>query len=193
MSTVNLQNVPGDQMVLSSQEAKPQGRQSQRAGPLAQLKLGFKGHRKRSCICWTTHVQCCSSSPTALPVRASASIPHDKSERWPWISKNRRSATRKLAVSSDTFLWVYSDILQTYTGKSCGVHSPLSQSPGDQRIDCTAGCPSIQWGSGVSTHHHSESWHSLSTLDLLIIPFPPSFQQALEENKNYWKRGRLKP
>lgn len=80
MSTVNLKNVAGDQVPLSSQEAKPRGRQSQCAAPLAPLKLGFKGHRKRSCICWTAHLQCCSSSPTALPVRASACIPHDKSE-----------------------------------------------------------------------------------------------------------------
>lgn len=177
MTTVNLQNVPGDRVPLSSQEANPRGRKSQCAGPLAQLKLGFKGHRKRSCICWTTRVQCCSSSPTAFPVRTSASIPHNKSERWPWVSKNRWSTTRKLAVSSHTFLWVYSEILQTYRGASCGVHSPLSQSPSDQRIDCTAGCPNIQWGFGASTHHHSESWHSGSTLDVLIISFPPFFNK----------------
>lgn len=193
MSTGNLQNVAGDQVPLSPQEAKPWGRQSQCAAPLAQLKLGFKGHRKRSCICWTTHLKCCSSSPIALPVRASASIPHDKSERWPWVSKNWWSTTRKLAVSSHTFLWVYCEILQTYRWESCGAHSPLSQSPGDHRTHCTAGCPNIQWGFGASTHHHSKYWHSASTLYLLIVSFPPSFQQDSEENKNYGHRGRLEP
>lgn len=148
--------------------------ESQSASLLAQLKLASKGTGKWAAF--TEQYMYSAVPPLPLLYLLSASIPHCKSERWPWVSKNRWSTIRKLAISSHIFLWVYSKILQTYRRESCGIHSQKAQVITESTALLAVPVFSEDLRPPPTT---TQSPDTASTLDLLIISFPPFFSTSL--------------
>lgn len=186
MSTVNPQNVQWTKCLWAHRRPNPEAGRFSVQVPWHSWNWASKGAGKGAAFAEQHMYNVAPPLPWLYLL--SASIPHDKPERWHWVSKNRWSTPRKIAISSHTFLWIYSEILQTYRGES--VLFPVTKPKWPQNpLHCWLSVFSEDLGPPPTT---TESWHSASTLDLLTISFPLSFQQALEENKNDGRRGKLK-